>query len=191
MGMTVSWVGVQADLGAVLGVLDLVDTGEVIDAIESGRCIGTRWPSGWSVVAEWGMDLAKPGRMAALSALGETVGASISEGVMFSEVRRYRDGQQTFAVIYDCEKGFVIEGEPPAEFAPIHAAAVKAQADEDGADLLWDVPIDLMASLCGYRPDQMEDPPNGWMVLERAKTRKPKTEAGERKGGFWSRLFGG
>jgi len=72
----------------------------------------------------------------------------------------------------------------PPTYGGLLAAAI-AGRDEDeneGVDLLWEVPPDLAQSICGFRHDVIQTDGSTFVELRRA-----RRAAG---GGFWRRLFG-
>ncbi len=144
--------------------------------------------TGWLVIWSTGTEYATTGRLALVSKGAEAVGFYGTTVVMAAEARYFRDGQEVWAVAYDCEKDPAIAwtGDPPAELAGILEAAHRAQEGEVGADLIYDVPADVAFTVCGHH-DEKE-----WLDLyglRRAGSGGLGVGGGERVG-FFAWLFG-
>jgi len=194
VGFSASWFSVQgASREDVLAALDLQPTGKQDDFPDFRVCISAL-PGNWLLVW-YDRDLKIAFKMAAeLSRLGPAVACAIEEHVMFQEARGYADGDEVWRVTHNPNEGeslYHLEtaGEPPAQFAKIHAD-LKAEQDAEGGedadvDLICDVPLELAKSICGFKHD--EDLPDG-VVFEELGRRK--NAPGSAKPGFLARLFG-
>ncbi|HEY8615132.1 hypothetical protein [Phenylobacterium sp.] len=123
-----------------------------------------------------------------LAALGAAlVACRQEEHVMYAEARGYEGGRELWRVVRDSEQEpymhLAVTGEPPPQFASMRAKAFAEQEGEGGedadVDLLYEVPLDLARSICGFKTDE------DWPDLS------PVSAVGSAKGGgFFARLFG-
>jgi hypothetical protein len=113
------------------------------------------FPTGWMVVVSMDPIWAIAEVVAQASANGEAVGCQMLEGVMYSSARGFEDGMQTWSLVHYLEEDKVldIEGEPPPAFAAIRDDAFRLQDEEDHVDCIFDVPVEVTAAICGFRPD--------------------------------------
>jgi hypothetical protein len=176
VGVALSWIAAQGADGALLMErLGLEPCGSATDEINSDYAC-TVLPNGWFLVASRGMRLKLDAALPIASANCVVLGGEVEEHVMFSRLQEYRDGQQTWSVRHDPEVeryGVATTGEPPPEFAKIHAGlSAEHEADEDGdVDYFFDVPVRLGERLCGYA----HDAPGAlrvWTVLEERQARR-------------------
>lgn len=130
--------------------------------------------------------------VAVLPPHGTVVACAVEEHVMESEARGYADGVETWRVTHDPDRGESLyhletSGNPPTQLARILADAKAAQAaaggEEADVDMIFDVPVDLAKSICGFKHN--DDPPEGAAFEQ---LRRAKASAG--KPGFLARLFG-
>lgn len=95
-----------------------------------------------------------------------------NETVMNSYACGWANGAQQWSVFYDAQqdsKQLETSGTLPPAFRAIRDRLFAAQASDDGADLIFDIPIELFAALGGIRYDQ-DIPgagPDPWEILER------------------------
>ena len=166
MGFAISWMAFKGKSKSdVLAAVQLRDTGESDEANES-PISGDEFPNGWYVLFlnDYDHALVKPASLAALSAGCEIIACQIEEHVMASSAVMYANGRRVWAVahqgdgddIYD----LTVEGTPPQNFAGIRQRLTKEQEGEGGraadVDYIFDIPLDLACSICGYRHDQSE-----------------------------------
>ena len=106
---------------------------------------------------------------------------------MFCKAAYFEEGREVWAVVKDPDKSddLQIRGTLPAELEAIHRKLIeKHNAEDAGADFIFDAPPEFSKAVCGYRGDEddalyeQELP----VLIEKMKPRKP---------GFLSRLFGG
>jgi hypothetical protein len=83
---------------------------------------------------------------------------------MVSGLRAVRNGVAQWAVIHNAQEGrfdLDVRGMPPSELAPIRDRLMQQQVDEGGeeadVDLVFDIPVELGAALCGFRHDGLPD----------------------------------
>jgi hypothetical protein len=82
-----------------------------------------------------------------------------------------------------------VSGDPPPQFAAIRdrRAREQAEAGED-VDVMFDAPLDLAKSVCGYRHDEDDIE---FVCLRPARELAPGESEGRTRGpGFLQRLFG-
>jgi hypothetical protein len=156
MGLNVCWTGVQGGRKAtVLDLLGFEESGEVADEIGADyACAGL--PNGWLIFVATGRSFEMDGPLAKVSSDAFAIGCEISETVMVSRARAFEDGAPLWAVLRDPDKdeqGIVVEGVPPPEFEEISRRLQTEQAapGNDDVDYLFDLPIELAVSVCGYR----------------------------------------
>lgn len=157
MGLQLSWIAVKdGSMDEVLERLGLEVIGEATDEVGQDLACA-RTDQGWSIVVmkDWPKKPDKTAKIAAPS--GPSLCCMVTEIAMFSELRGYENGELTWAVTRDCEKGrgvVTVQGSPPASFEDIKRGleAKQAAAGEEQVDYLFDLPQDLSVSLCGYGP---------------------------------------
>ncbi len=185
---------------AILSDLALRPTGERQDFPE-GAVVATLLPSGWFlVVADYnGQELISEAA-GPLSAGCEVVSGVAEEHVMVSEAAGWRNGQRLWRVIHDTQRKeghLEAEGELPPAFEEIRDRLVALQHPNDGSrancDYIFDIPVDLVLSLTGYRYDK-ETPglaEGAFEVLEANPGAAPKSapKAPAQKS-FFQRIFG-
>ncbi|HEY4030376.1 MAG TPA: hypothetical protein VGM25_08535 [Caulobacteraceae bacterium] len=181
MGIKLAWIAVkggrQEDLLERFG---LEEIGETSDEIEADRVLG-QTAEGWSVLVTKNLpsDLDK--------FLGSPVPKEyclcgmMSEIVMFSEVRGYIDGQLSWSVVHhpEMDKRQVVHGDPPEPFGDIKQRldAEQAEAGDEQVDYLFDLPMELTGSLCGYRPSEGGI---AWTIVDRNKAHSGRAEMPDR-----------
>jgi hypothetical protein len=112
-----------------------------------------------------------------LSGLGQVVYCFVQDHVMFSRASGWRNRDEIWSVVHDCEKGryhLKIDGIAPLPLEEIHRRLVAEQEEAGGeksdVDFIHDVPSKLAKALTGFPHDQ--DMPgmsgNVFGVLERA-----------------------
>ncbi len=102
--------------------------------------------------------------LARISVGCEVLGCQAEEHVMASACFLWANGDRCWSITHESDRGvydLTIAGAPPSQFAGIQGRAQSQQDAEGGddadVDLVYDVPIDLAAELCGYRHDQIYD----------------------------------
>ncbi|WP_300579106.1 hypothetical protein [Phenylobacterium sp.] len=189
--MRATLIGVQgAELEVVLAALELepmpgAPTGDWVDCDYSCRT----FPGGWIVVtSQLNLDLATDLKLAASTTDQMAVGCEMYSIPMHSYAQGYRNGQLEWSVTHDPDdeaRPLAVEGTPPAIVAELGAKAVKAQADEDGVDFAFDVPMQLVAHYTGFVYD--EDEATDWVRLRATAARLDRPEKPQRR--FWRPLF--
>ena len=168
MGLNLAWVGVQGGLrAAVLERLGLEEVGEASSEMGAKyACAET--PDGWLIVVATDRKFDPKAALACLPSEALCVGCEMSETVMESTACAVRCGETLWSVVHDPAKDLTsldVEGAPPPELAEIRARLEAEQAAEgtEEVDYIFDAPLQLAASVCGYRAGQTEG--LEWVVL--------------------------
>jgi hypothetical protein len=186
MGYSVAWIAVKGVTpAAIMETLGLEPTERVMRKQPSvGQLAG-----GWAlyIIDDFEGGFRRP--LEELVALGApTVAGRQEDHVMYSESRGYEAGRELWRVVRDsAEEPYMhvaVTGNPPPQFEAIRAKAFAEQeaegGEEAGVDMIYDIPLELVRSICGYRPGEEDEP-------ELTPTRSGRTAKG---GGFFARLFG-
>jgi hypothetical protein len=161
MGFSISWIAVRGmEPDAFLGALKLQRTGrfdEMYDAPFSSLSVR----GGWFLVIANDCDYADRAPLKQLSKRARVIACAVEEHVMASGACAFDDGKETWCVTHDANKGLShlkVTGTPPASFSAIQKRLmqklVKAGGDESDVDYVFDVPVELAASLTGFRYDR-------------------------------------
>ena len=177
MGWMCSWIAVKGVAkGELLKVLDLAETGEVVEP--GGRtariCCGVR-PDGWVVLFSEDFDWGDEQRVLDLSRLGPTVGCQFEDKVEMTSIAcGAENGVELWRVAHRNDPIYRLDvsGNLPAEFAEIRARHFREQEEDGGeassTDFIHDVPLELAKSVCGYRAD--DDQETVFVALEGARS---------------------
>ena len=185
MGVSLAWIAARgAPSGDFLKRLQLTPTGDFEEIPESPYSACTL-ETGWLLVVVQRMDdrAVAPETLRAVSSGAELVVAWVEEHVMFSRAEGWKDGQKTWSIVHESEKGpthLESTGAPPVSLAGHQTKALdllKAEG-EDSADYVFDVPLQVAQELTGFKHD--EGPDRRFEVLKKAPG----------SGGFLNRLFG-
>lgn len=101
----------------------------------------------------------------------ETLFFRCSDTFMKTDLRCYRDGQEAWSIIYksdDETKRPALNGEPPEVVHETLARLKSQQAQDDGADYLYDITAEIGLALTGFRhdTDPETDDPRPFVVLK-------------------------
>jgi hypothetical protein len=185
MGFDLRWIGVEGRYKArLLDLLDLEQAGDAGDELGAEFTLAGS-SGGWVVLVANGRGFVIEEALAGLSlSCGFAVGGEIIEAVTYSQVRAWRDGRPAWSVTYDGHKGpdgLKVDGEPPLEFAAIRSRrnADQAAADpETSVSYMFEAPLDLAASVAGYRPGEYQR--LEWTALRRRRTKAGPSARGQR-----------
>lgn len=190
--MRATLIGVQGvELEVVLAALGLepmpgAPTGDWVDCDYSCRT----FPGGWIVVtSQLNLDLTTDLELAASTTDQMAVGCEMYSIPMHSYAHGYRNGQLEWSVTHDPDdeaRPLAVEGTPPAIVAELGAKALQAQADEDGVDFAFEVPMQLVAHYTGFVYD--EDEATDWVRL-RATAARPVRHERPRRSLWWPLLL--
>jgi len=161
MGFKITWLAFHGkDKANVLDSMHLRDTGIVDEAMEVPIC-GASFPNDWTII--WLNQFAHPfGEDASLMLLSRAcsvIACHIHEGTMFVAVQVYKDSKQQWAVIHDAQAGefhLEVDGRPPGSLLEIAERRTKQQREDgeaSGIDYMFEIPLDVAESLCGFRHD--------------------------------------
>ncbi len=161
MGFQLTWLAVHGkDKADVLDALHLRDTGIVDEAMQA-PITGASVPDGWTIVVlnQFAHPFAEDASLMLFSQGCRVIACHVHEGLMFCAAQLYENGQRQWAVIHDSQSGeyhLDVEGVPPPNLVDIAERQTKQQranGDETGIDYMFDIPLDLAQSLCGFRHD--------------------------------------
>jgi hypothetical protein len=162
MGFSISWIGVKGrSKQDVLAELDLIDTGTP-DPGNRAKFSCAELPGSWLIVYARDCDYASPKRIEALARGGFAMGCVIEDHVMYSSLRAFEGGSESWSVIHDAQKGLydlTVQGAVPAQLNDIRERLTREQeedSEEPAVDFIFDIPVALGAALCGYRYDGEE-----------------------------------
>lgn len=174
--------------------------------LETGPKIGREWPGrqlafgelpdGWLLFLHPELDGAFAPEFVELSRHGPAAACAVDERVMYQEARGYSGGVETWRVLHDPNKAeslyhLEVTGSPPVPFETLRSEAIKEQDAKGGdaadVDIISDVPIDLVKSICGFRHD--DEWPAGLSFNALRRTGSGRGDGAERPGLF-RRLFG-
>jgi hypothetical protein len=146
----------------VLALTDLADTGEADEANES-PVSGASLPNGWYVLFlnDYDHPFVAPRALRVFSRQCQLLACKVEEHVMASSAMCYESGQFVWGVAHRSDKGrydLEVGGSPPEVFGTVRAGLAKEQDEAGGSkadvDYIFDIPVELVTQLCGYRYDQ-------------------------------------
>lgn len=187
MGLSHSWIAVQgAGREAVLEALGMTPGADVEGLPKKSGL--AELPGGWVLVLISDPEKAFSPSYSALPTLGPAVACVEEEHVMYSEARGYRDGQEVWRVVRDCDvepyEHVEVTGSPPPEFQRIRDELFAEHVAEGDADYIFDIPPRLAKAVSGFRV--LDDWPDGVVFAEL----RPAASGAPSQGGFFARLFG-
>lgn len=106
-----------------------------------------------------------------LSIKASLIACYANETVMCSYTCAWSNGVEHWSVLHDSQQGIEhleTSGSLPSELEPIRARLFAEQENDDGADFIFDIPVELFAALGGIRYD-CDIPgagPEPWEILE-------------------------
>ncbi|HEV2816015.1 MAG TPA: hypothetical protein VGW40_02145 [Allosphingosinicella sp.] len=189
MGFRISWLAAQGlSKSQLLAHFGLVDT-LVADAANEAPFSAAELPSGWTLL--WSNDpaFATIARCTRLSRLAPVLSCWVNETAMFSSANYFEGGVYRWFAGHALDQGadhLVHEGDMPPQFDGIRARLTASQAEygerQPPVDFLFDIPVELAQSICGFRHDEYHESMHGFTEAVPA-PEKPK--------GLLGRLFGG
>ena len=161
MGFSISWIAFKnSSREEVLRRLGFRDSGIVDEANEAPFSFA-ELPTGWAVLFSNDLEYGDPEHLIEFSERAVVLSCQADEHAMFSAAHCYTNGQEAWSVSHDNQRGrydLSTRGILPQEFAPIKIRLNKQQDDSGGAvgnvDYTFDIPIELVAELTGYRHDR-------------------------------------
>jgi tRNA(Arg) A34 adenosine deaminase TadA len=134
------------------------------EEIPESDITGATLPSGWYLVtANRGYPaFAEDATLKRLSQTAEVVTCFVEEHVMCSAASMWSDGRQVWSVMHEADQGIEhleTKGSLPPMFAPIsqrlRAEQTAAGGDKAKVDHIFDIPVEIVAQLTGYRHDRL------------------------------------
>ena len=163
MGYSQSYIAVFGkNPNDVLAILELRRTGEWED-FPASPCIAASLPGSWFLIVINGAEheILSEASLSCLSADCDVVTCTVEEHVMCSEATFWKSGRRGWSVTHDAQQGarhLATVGELPDAFAPICERLLARQQMAGGGkadvDYLFDIPVALAMSFCGYRYDR-------------------------------------
>jgi hypothetical protein len=166
LGIAASWITVTGlDRAEFLERLGLIETGETLDVSDDWfprdpLCAGgvATLYDGRQIFISRYADLAAPEVAQRVSIGTNLVMCSMEEHVMHSEAYSYTDGKLDWLIRHDCNRSdddpeIMTEGRPPPTLAAALAAADEGRRAHPTTDYHFDVPIEVVGPLAGYRAD--------------------------------------
>ncbi len=189
MGWMCSWIAIQgATKSDVFEALNLTETGRAVSPGQGRRAISyAEIAGGWLVLVHSDFDWAKRERIRELSRLGPTVGCQVEDMVeMESVATGAKDGVELWRVFHTNapESTLEVSGDPPSEFAAIRDRLQQEQDEDDGADYIHDIPLDVAKAACGFRVDEHQG-----AFLELKSSAQRSGDGSDRGSGLLGRLL--
>jgi hypothetical protein len=177
VGFNMSWIFVdKIEPDALYEIFDVVPTDEAPDPYDLGTSsvplAGASLKPGWcAIFAKYAlvMDLTigtNPPRLSRLPAKSRGVTCVVLEHTMISYASLWEGGRHTWEIRHDPRQGrehLEIFGDLPPEFAVLFNTAMNEQRTQNarlkpgewGVDCVFDVPLEMAATITGYRHDRM------------------------------------
>ena len=161
MGFKITWLAFHDKSKAdVLDSMHLRDTGIVDEANES-PISGASFPKDWTIIwlNQFAHPFAEDASLMLFSQGCTVIACHVHDGTMFSAAQLYADGRQQWAVIRDFQAGeyhLEVDGHPPDNLLEIAERQTKHQREDSeasGIDYMFEIPLELAESLCGFRHD--------------------------------------
>ena len=162
MGFSSSWLAVRGKSSKdVLADLGLVETSSR-EWMPESEIVSTTPSSGWFVVFfnEVSPEALKPEALKLISSNAELVTCQIEEHAMVSAASEWRNAKELWYVAHDAEDGLTnldSSGELPTGFADIRDRQERKRQTTRDVDYVFEVPIELAASIVGFRHDDSFD----------------------------------
>jgi hypothetical protein len=198
MGYAISWLAIKASASeALLENLGLSPSGEKAEYGES-LFTGRTLPSGWFilVINECEHKFVKPKALAPLSLLGDVIGCSIEEHVMWSVAELWRNGAQLWRIEHDAQKS--ISHISSSGFLPDGYAAIerkfadeqkKSGGEQSDTDYFFEIPLQMAESIVGFKHDQ-PGPDSGTFMVFKGGTFSPTADrSSDQKTKPWWKLW--
>lgn len=143
------------------------------EEIAESQVVGAMLPGGAYLLYVNDQDRINPDpkAYARLSAGASLVACYVNETVMHSYACGWSNGAKQWSVAHDAQHGIEhleTTGDLPSELAPIRERLFAQRAEDDGADFIFDIPVELFVALGGIRYDQ-DIPgagPQPWEILK-------------------------
>ena len=154
MSASLSWFAVRGKTPeAVLQDFGLKNAGK--EYRDTPFC-GGMLPSGWFLLIHGRHEFSND-QVRRLSRGCEVVACFVEEHVMVSRAAGWRDGEPIWCVTHDSEQGdehLEVKGVPPHGFFAIRDRLTTRQEEEEGADFIFNIPVDLAEEVTGYSHEE-------------------------------------
>lgn len=161
MGYGLSWVAVAPTVEPKLFERFGLKQGEETAELAEFDLSGARLPNWYVLVADRSDALVDQTLLQQLSRHGRVIAAMVEEHVMFSSAEEWANGERVWGAIHVSDAGLYhigVEGALPEAYAAIHQRHFDKQEQDGGKDAgvdhIIDIPLELAASVTGYRHDQ-------------------------------------
>ncbi len=156
MSFDLSWAGFnQVSKSSLLDALGFHDTA-AWDEVNEAPFSCAELPTGWTVL--YAPDSTYTFKnITHLSANHAVLSVIVQEFVPLSLASFHVRGEQSWSVMHDGEQGpfaWALEGQVPPQTGTIHDRLAELGRSSPDFDHLYDGPIELAASICGYRHDR-------------------------------------
>lgn len=193
MGFRIAWLATKGPgKDAMLETFDLRDTGEDDEANEAPFSIA-ELPTGWTILWSNDEDFFAEENAAALSRVAPVILVHVNETCMHSTATGFEAGNRVWRVHHEGDEvidhlekmGSLPDGADTIE-ADLRASQTVEDAGEQSVDFLFDIPLEIAKSQCGFKHDEFAfewGEPEFTAVESRSTPPAPT--------GWLSRLFGG
>lgn len=163
MGYSISWIAIRGIAKAEACTRLSIRDSKEPDEANASPVSGATLPTGWLVffLNELTHPFVEVEALCKLSEGCEVIGCQVEEHVMVSASFLYRNGRRLWDITHRSEKGIdnlEVDGSPPNEFQAIRAKNLasqqKADAEDEGVDYVFEVPLELAEGICGYKHDR-------------------------------------
>jgi hypothetical protein len=159
MGFKGGWLAVEnvpkSELLLKLGWEDSDEVDEYFEEDTSAADMTT----GWSLIQFHDFAFVETLELGALSQIAPLVACQIHEGTMFVRAQYWRNGEQIWSIEHDSQIDRLhlsSSGALPACFQEISAKNLAEQEGDDEVDFIFDTPLAVAKSLCGYKHDEWD-----------------------------------
>jgi hypothetical protein len=192
VGFRISWIATEASEQTVLSALQAEKTGAT-DCFPDFELCSVAAKPGWTTICSNDETFFNDDRCMALAREFPLLGVRVNETVMYSDARWFEAGELVWKIWHEGHENpahLARSGDVPVQAAMIEQAKRAEQKQDDeqnpgnGVDLIFEIPLVLAASYCGFKHDEFEGGEDSCQEIQsRLVDRKPRS--------FLSRLFGG
>ncbi len=166
MGYSLSYIAVKnKSKDEILKHLALQGTGEFEEYFETNNeAYGADLRNGWFLVVANGFEseLFEDPILMQLSQGAEVLTCMVEEHCMHSVATGWTSGKKIWSVYHagdgaDSQTNLTIDGKLPVEFEKIKEQMFSEQAESDGVDYMFDIPVELFSKATGFRYDRVQE----------------------------------
>ena len=150
MGASLSWYAFRGKSSEA--ILNDFGLEKVTETCCNSPYRGGMLPSGWFLVCH-GRHEFTDDELQRFSQGCEVIACFVEEHVMVSKASGWKQGQEIWSVLHDAQEDHLhldFQGGLPETFAAIHQRLVKQQEAESDCDCVFDIPVEVAASIVGY-----------------------------------------